>query len=132
MRHQPKIRRGWHSGTRDRDDGTVLGEQVGAQPDIWDSLAAEVEARNWRPKLAPWVEIKVFEARGGRAYGMVANGRDLIYYGLEADEVGLLALLDGTRTLAEVVVAQLEQAGELETANIVSLVRSLHVGGFLT
>jgi CRP-like cAMP-binding protein len=121
-----------HSGTRDQDDGAVLDEQVGAQPDIWESLAAEVDGRHWRPKLAPWVEIKVFEARAGRAYAMVANGRDLIYYGLDTDEVGLLTLLDGTRTLAEVVVAQLEQAGALDTSAVVGLVRSLHSGGFLT
>jgi putative peptide zinc metalloprotease protein len=111
--------------------GGVLDE-VSAQPDIWDSLAAQVEGRHWRPKLAPWVEIKVFEARGGREYAMIANGRDLIYYSLDADEVGLLALLDGTRTLGEVVVAQLEQAGELDPAAVVGLVRSLHSGGFLT
>jgi putative peptide zinc metalloprotease protein len=109
----------------------VLGEQMDT-PDIWDSLSAEVEGRTWRPELAPWVEVKQFEARGGRAYAMVANTRDLVYYSLDAEEIGLLALLDGTRTLGEAVVAQLEQAGELDPAAVVGLVRSLHSGGFLT
>jgi putative peptide zinc metalloprotease protein len=110
----------------------VLDEQVGPAPDIWDSLAGEVEGRTWRPELAPWVEVKDFEARGGRVYAMVANSRDLVYYSLDGDEVGLLTLLDGTRTLGEIVVAQLEQTGELDPAAVVGLVRSLHAGGFLT
>ena len=41
-------------------------------------------------------------------------------------------LLDGTRTLGEIVVAQLERSGELDTAAMVDLVRTLHAGGFLT
>jgi hypothetical protein len=78
------------------------------------------------------VEVKKFEARGGRVYAMVANRRDLVYYRLDASEIDLHGLLDGTRTLGEIVVAQLELSGELDTASMVDLVRTLHSGGFLT
>jgi putative peptide zinc metalloprotease protein len=110
----------------------VLDEQASASPDVWEALEAEVDGRAWRPELAPWVEVKKFEARGGRVYAMVANRRDLIYYRLDASEIDLLDLLDGTRTLGEIVVAQLELSGELDTAAMVDLVRTLHSGGFLT
>ena len=100
--------------------------------DVWEALAAEVEGRIWQPELAPWVEVKRFEARGGYVYGMVANTRDLVYYRLEAAELDLLPLLDGTRTAAEIVAAQFDASGDLDTSNVVDLVRALHSGGFLT
>ncbi|HZB40510.1 MAG TPA: hypothetical protein VE487_06080 [Ilumatobacter sp.] len=62
--------------------------------DVWDTLAAEVDGRAWQPELARWVEVKRFEARGGRVYAMVANRRDLVYYRLEASEIDLLQQLD--------------------------------------
>jgi len=100
--------------------------------DVWEALAQEIDGRAWQPELASWVEVKRFEARGGRVYAMVANRRDLVYYRLEEAEIDLLPLLDGTRTLGEIVVAELEVSGELDTATIVDLIRMLHAGGFLT
>ena len=91
-------------------------DKVSATVDVWEAVAAEVEGRAWRPELAPWVEVKRFEARGGRVYAMVANRRDLVYYRLESSEIDLLGLLDGTRTLGQIVVAQLELSGELDPA----------------
>ena len=110
----------------------MLDEQVSDAPDVWARLAAEVEGRHWRPELAPWVEVREFEARGGRRYAMVANQRDLVYYRLDAAEVALLPLLDGTRTIGEIVVTQLEHAGALDAGSVVDLARTLHAGGFLT
>src|SRR4051794_17449696 len=100
--------------------------------DLWEVLAAQVEGRAWRPQLAPWVEVKRFEARGSRMYAMAGNRRDLVYYRLDGDEIDLLQLLDGTRTLGEIVVEQLELSGELDPGMIVGLIRTLHRGGFLT
>ncbi|HEX3087718.1 MAG TPA: hypothetical protein VHQ23_03625 [Ilumatobacteraceae bacterium] len=105
---------------------------MSATLDIWESLAAEVDGSVWKPELAAWVEVKRFEARGGLVYGMVANTRDLSYFRLDAVEFDLLPLLDGTRTLGEIVVAQLDASGSLDAATVVDLVRSLHSGGFLT
>jgi putative peptide zinc metalloprotease protein len=99
---------------------------------MWEALAAEIEGRHWRPELAPWVEVRAFATRGGRNYAMAGNRRDLLYFRLEPGEVGLLPLLDGTRTLGEIVVAHLEQSGALDTAAVVDLVRALHASGFLT
>ncbi len=100
--------------------------------DVWEALAAEVDGRVWRPELASWVEVKRFEARGGHVYAIVANRRDLVYFRLTAAELDLLPLLDGTRTLGEVVVTRFDTSGELDAATIVDLVRTLHSGGFLT
>jgi len=100
--------------------------------DVWDGLAAAVEGRDWRPEVAQWVEVKRFEARDGHVYVMVANCRDLVYYRLEETELDLLPLLDGTRTLGEIVVTQFDTSGDLDAATVIDLVRTLHSGGFLT
>ncbi|HEY4607588.1 MAG TPA: cyclic nucleotide-binding domain-containing protein, partial [Ilumatobacteraceae bacterium] len=63
---------------------------------------------------------------------MVANRRDLVYYRLEAEELDMLPLLDGTRTLGEIVVTRFDVSGELDPTTMVDLVRALHSGGFLT
>ena len=110
----------------------MLDDRLSAQADVWESLAAEVEGRTWRPQLAPWVEVKRFEARGGRTYAMVANRRDLVFYRLEGSDIELLPLLDGTRTLGEIVATQFDVSGELDTGAIVDFVRAFHSGGFLT
>jgi putative peptide zinc metalloprotease protein len=110
----------------------VVADQASAVADVWGRLAAEVDGRTWRPQLAPWVEVKRFETRGGQAYAMVANRRDLVYYRLDDSEVEMLVLIDGTRDLGEIVVAQLERSGELEPADVIGLIRTLHRGGFLT
>ncbi|HEY5422546.1 MAG TPA: hypothetical protein VIK05_03695, partial [Ilumatobacteraceae bacterium] len=94
--------------------------------DVWDGLAAAVEGRDWRPEVAQWVEVKRFEARDGHVYAMVANRRDLVYYRLEETELDLLPLLDGTRTLGEIVVTQFDTSGDLDAATVIDLVRTLH------
>jgi putative peptide zinc metalloprotease protein len=100
--------------------------------DVWDALEAAVDGRDWQPELSTWVEVKRFEARDGHGYAMVANTRDLVYYRLEQAELDLLPLLDGTRTLGEIVVTRFDTSGDLDAASVIDLVRTLHSGGFLT
>src|SRR5207247_2384982 len=64
-------------------------------------------------------------------YTMVANPRDLIHYEIKPNEGKLLALMDGTRTLKEILVEQLDETGDLELSGVADLVRSLSVGNFL-
>jgi putative peptide zinc metalloprotease protein len=109
-----------------------LDEPMSTMVDVWDTLAAAIDGRDWRPELAQWVEVKRFEARDGHVYAMVANRRDLVYYRLEEAELDLLPLLDGTRTLGELVVSQFDTSGDLDAATVIDLVRTLHSGGFLT
>jgi CRP-like cAMP-binding protein/Zn-dependent protease len=63
---------------------------------------------------------------------MIANPRDLLHYKLEPGEMELLPLMDGTRTVKEIVVERFRESGDLELSAVADLVRQLQVGNFLT
>ena len=100
--------------------------------DVWAGLAARTDVAEFRPKLAADVEVKTFHVRWGNDYTIVANPRDLVHLRLEPGESELLTLMDGTRTVAEIVVERFEESGELELSGVADLVRELRRGNFLT
>src|SRR5205823_2193759 len=115
-----------------------LSAALAGQPDVeeageglWDQLARLVDPAEFRPKLRDDVEIKEFHLRWGGDYAMVANPRDLLHYELKPNEVRWLKLMDGTRTVKEILVEGLQDSGDLELSGVADLVRSLHAGNFL-
>jgi CRP-like cAMP-binding protein len=100
--------------------------------DAWAALAARLDPAAARPCLADHVERKEFAERGGRAYTMLADTRNRVYYRVEATESAVLPLLDGSRTLGEIVVAYFQKSGELDFGAVADLVDTLYVRGFLT
>lgn len=112
-------------GARSRGDGaTRLGG-------VWSDLAGRVDPARFRPKLAADVELKQFHPRLGNAYAMIANPRDLVHFRLEADEMEIVRLMDGSRTVKDLVVERFQDSGEIELDPVVELVRELQEGGFL-
>ena len=101
------------------------------QGGFWDDLAEKVDPAEFRPKLAPDVEVKQFSLRWGNDYAIAANPRDLLHYRLEPGEVELLSLMDGSRTVREIVVERFRESGDLELSGVIDLVRQLRVGNFL-
>ena len=99
--------------------------------DVWEALETRVDLAELRPKLRDDVEIKVFRVRWGNDYLMIANPRDLLHYRLPAADLDLLGMLDGTRTLKQIVVERFEESGELELSAAMDLVRTLYEGNFL-
>jgi CRP-like cAMP-binding protein len=100
--------------------------------DMWVALETRLDPAAARPCLADHVECKEFVERGGRAYTMLANTKSRVYYRVEATESAVLSLLDGSRTLGEIVVAYFQQSGELDFGAVADLVDALYVRGFLT
>jgi CRP-like cAMP-binding protein/Zn-dependent protease len=98
---------------------------------VWRRLADRLEPGRLRPKLADDVEIKEFRLRWGNDYAMIANPRDLIYYRLEPGELELVRLMDGTRTVKEIVVQRFRESGGLDLSGVADLVLQLHEGNFL-
>jgi putative peptide zinc metalloprotease protein len=101
-------------------------------PDLWDALAERVDVSEQRPRLADDVEIKTFHLRWGNDYTIIANPRDLVHLRLEPGEADLLPLMDGTRSVKEIVVERLEESGDLELSGVADLVSELRRGNFLT
>lgn len=100
--------------------------------DLWHRLAELVDPARDRPTVAPYVEVKHFAMPWDNSYAMAANRRDLVYYRLEPGEAELLPLMDGTRSVGELVVEHLRRSGDLEAAGVVELVHALAVGNFFT
>jgi putative peptide zinc metalloprotease protein len=98
---------------------------------VWEVLERRLDPAHLRPRLAPDVELKEFALRWGNDYAMIANPREQLHYRLEPGEVELVRLMDGTRTMKEIVVERFRASGDLELSGVADLVRELHEGGFL-
>jgi CRP-like cAMP-binding protein/Zn-dependent protease len=107
-------------------------EPDGEPQGLWEALANRVDAAQLRPQLAPDVEVKRFHLRWGNDYAMAANPRDLLHYRLEPEEADLLPLMDGTRTVKEIVVERFRESGDMQLSSVADLVQSLYAGDFLT
>ncbi|MGH2724265.1 MAG: cyclic nucleotide-binding domain-containing protein [Actinomycetota bacterium] len=98
---------------------------------VWARLERQIDPAGFRPKLAGDVEIKEFHLRWGNDYAMIANPRDLIHYRLEPGEIEMVRLMDGSRTVKEIVLERFQESGDLEVAGVADLVRQLQEGSFL-
>jgi CRP-like cAMP-binding protein/Zn-dependent protease len=112
--------------------GAIQGREAqDGGPEIWPVLAARVDPGEYRPKLADDIEIKEFTLRWGNDYAMIANPREMMHFELKPGEVQLLRLMDGTRTIKEIVLERFQDSGDLELSGVTELVQGLYVGNFL-
>lgn len=114
----------------------LVGEDLGLDGargagDVWGRLAHLLDPTTFRPKLADDIEVRMFEQRWGEGYLMIANPRDLLHYRLAASDLDLLEMMDGTRTVKEIVIERFEGSGEIELTAVIDLVRQLYRGNFL-
>ena len=109
----------------------ALAAPPSGEANLWTRLAERVDPAEYRPRIAPDLEVKRFEGRAGESYYMVANPRDLVHFRLQPSEYELLALMDGTRTVKEIVVERFRESGELELAGVADLVHQLRTENFL-
>ena len=99
--------------------------------DVWASLARVLDLSELRPALADDIELRIFRLRWGNDYAMIANPRRLIHFQLEVWEAELAQKMDGTRTVAEIVVDHLEGTGDLDASAVTDFVTFLMREGFL-
>ena len=118
-------------GLWERLAAEARGGRRGPRPGgLWRRMRDRVDPARFRPHLAPDAELKEFRLRWGNDYAMIRNPRDLIHYRLEPEEVRLVRLMDGTRTVKELVLDRFRDSGELDLDGVVELVRELQQGGF--
>ena len=108
-----------------------LAQRSDPSSDVWASLRDSLDPSDLCPKLADDIEIRIFRLRWGNDYAMIANPRALLHYQLEVWEAQLAEQLDGSKTLAELVVARLEEGGDLDANAVTDLVLFLQSAGFL-
>lgn len=98
---------------------------------VWAALADGLDPANWRPKVAEGVEIRTFHLRWGDDYALIATPDQLDHYTLELWEAELVPLMDGTRSVDELVVERLTTQGELDAPSVAGLVEMLRICGML-
>jgi CRP-like cAMP-binding protein/Zn-dependent protease len=98
--------------------------------DVWSVVDARVDLAGFRPSLAADVEVKVFRLRWGNDYAMAYNPRRFTHYKLEPWEADLLASMDGSRTVGELVVERLGTSGSIDADGVTELVLSLRAHGY--
>jgi putative peptide zinc metalloprotease protein len=78
------------------------------------------------------VEIKIFRLKWGNDYAMIANPTDLLHFEIPVEDVDVIRMMDGTRTVKDIVVERFQESGDLELDDVVDLVKMLRTNNFLT
>ena len=107
------------------------GARSGAGADLWGDLADRLDVSTFRPKLADDVEIRIFRLRWGNDYAIAANPRDLLHLTLTVWEAELAGRMNGTRTVADLIVERLDEGGDLDADAVIELVQVFASTGFL-
>mgnify|MGYP006268553571 CR=1 FL=1 len=116
--------------------GALLGEQggleIGGEPGgLWAAMAERVDPASWQPQLAAGVEVMEFPSRSGNDYALVRNPEGDSHYTLEIWEARLAQLMDGSRSIKDLILLRLEEEGDLDPASIAALITMLRVEGLL-
>ncbi len=98
---------------------------------LWSHLHDLLDPASFRPKIAEATEWKRFPLRWGNDHAMVANPDRDVHYELELWALDILPLMDGTRTVSDIVIERLDEAGGLDPDAVVELIGSLRQGRFL-
>ena len=121
-------------------DGTglwnQLSERLDAEPaddgqvDVWAAVENKFDLAEYRPKLASDIEVKEFNLKWGNDYVMLANPRNLVHYRFSPDDAELIKLMDGTRSVKEVVFDRFKESGDLELSSVIETVQALREENF--
>lgn len=98
---------------------------------IWTTLSDAVDPATWRPRLAEGAEVMEFPSRSGDDYALIATPDHMHHYRLEIWEARLALLMDGSRSIKDLVLERLEDEGDLDPASIAALIELLRVEGIL-
>jgi putative peptide zinc metalloprotease protein len=102
--------------------------------DVWELLRSRLDYASFVPTLVPDIERADLTRRRGGHYTVIKNphgdsgaGR---YLRLEPEDVALFELMDGRRSVQEILVAHLEEAGVFAMERLSRLTAALRANGF--
>ena len=97
----------------------------------WEHIDHAVNPSFFKPRLRRDLEIQTFVRRDGQSYTMVKTPVGPNYIRLTAEERALIGLMDGTRTVKDLVVGRFRESGTFELSAVADLVEELYQQGFL-
>jgi putative peptide zinc metalloprotease protein len=102
--------------------------------DVWESLRLRLDYASFVPTPLPDIERAALRRRGGGTYTVMKNphgdsgaGR---YLRLEPADVALYELMDGQRSVQEILVAHLERSGVFAMERLARLTAAMRTNGF--
>ncbi|HYK97717.1 MAG TPA: cyclic nucleotide-binding domain-containing protein [Candidatus Acidoferrales bacterium] len=102
--------------------------------DIWEILRERLDYGRFVPRPIADLERASLRHRDGRPYTMIKNphgdGGAGTYLRLEPEDVALLDLMDGERTISDIVIARLEQSGTFALDRLARVTAALAANGF--
>src|SRR5262249_25077069 len=113
------------------ESGRLSVESTPNGDDIYSLIAEQIDVTRWRPQLEAGVDMTEFALAGGGSYYIVGNADRSVHLRLTPGEVDVLTRLDGDTTIGELIVDQLSEDGELDSADIVNLVKLVQSKSFL-
>ena len=102
--------------------------------DVWDVLRSRLDYASFVPTPLPDIERADLSRRGGGRYTVLKNphgdGGAGRYARLEPPDVALYELMDGRRSVQEILVEHLERSGTFALERLARLTSALRVNGF--
>lgn len=106
-------------------------EKRGASNSIWDQLGHALEPIEERPRVVRDIEASHQTTRHDTPYVVIRNPAANTYLRLDPKEFDLLSLMDGTRTIKELVIEYFRRNGVLAVPRVTGLVQRLASHHFL-
>jgi CRP-like cAMP-binding protein len=101
---------------------------------IWETLRARVEYATFVPRPVPDFERVDLRRRDGTPYTVLKNPRGDhgagLYIRLEPEDVALFELMDGTRSIQDILIEGLQRNGVFALARLARLTAALSANGF--
>lgn len=109
----------------------TLRDDLGVDRGVWSRLADAVNPAHQRPQARPGLVSSALATRRGEDYVIVQNPDEATYRRLSPDEFELLGLMDGTRSVGDLVVEYMMRHRRFALPLVLRLVRDLKVARML-
>jgi putative peptide zinc metalloprotease protein len=101
---------------------------------VWETLRERLEYAMFVPSLIPDLERAELRRRDGSSYTVLKNPRGDRgagrYLRLEPDDVSLVELMDGKRTIQDILIEELQRRGVFALDRLARITSALAVNGF--
>jgi putative peptide zinc metalloprotease protein len=100
--------------------------------DAWDAIDKRLNLATFRPTLRDDIEVVDFERRNGERYTMIKSPAAPSYMRLSEEERVLFNLMNGERTVKQIVVEHFRSVGSFSLSQVGDLVDEMYHNNFFT
>ena len=108
-----------------------LRQEPAGEDGVWANLKETANVSNYHPAQAPGVVYRQLESQREGTYYMLNNPQAGTYLKLDERDFYVWSLMDGTRSIKQLVVAYFSQFGSIAFSRVADLVAQLKADSFL-